>query len=637
MSARATHLKAVTENVSVTTIERKQMSNKTTFKRVALALVAALGFGLLASTPSNAVIQAGATMTATPVNTTVKALQETATVAIALSWVTVGSSNDTVLVTAIQTTGAATGPGVTGAFRTALSADSSGATSLTASTNTFQAVGGNNSVVTATGYFDVVQPTTAGTYAYTFYATFPGGNTATPPTPVTYTFTVTAADLKPNAAKSSAWLQGTGGFNAYSDLITSDSVISVAKGTGTNAAGTIVMQQRNVDSSTSVLLAESVTVVSTGVGLVGRNSATTPVGAFTAVSSDTISVISDGRAGTQTITLSTTSMPNWKTFTITYSGDAAKATITAPKAVMSASAPSTTNTIRVTPKDSLDNLVTSSTSMYLHSSDTAVIANATSAQACSVAATAALGYGTCDITARIVDSGTTKVKFANYAFGATLPTTVIVTNEVDITVVGSAAKVSIAFDKRTYTPGETAKITVTVVDGLGKAVADQTIVSLFATGGITVSPAGTGTVSGETITTVAATHGQGKLSYTYTMPTSGSEVVASATGGTGLPAAARVAVSDTVTITDPAEDAANAALDAAQEATDAAIAATDAAILAQEAADEAASAAIAAQETAQTAVDAVTALSAEVTKLVAQLATLQKLLNRVAKKVGVKL
>ena len=47
-------------------------------------------------------------------------------------------------------------------------------------------------------------------------------------------------------------------------------------------------------------------------------------------------------------------------------------------------------------------------------------------------------------------------------------------------------------------------------------------------------------------------------------------------------------------------------------------------------------AAVAAQETAQAAVDAVTALSAEVTKLVAQLATLQKLLNRVAKRVGVK-
>jgi hypothetical protein len=400
------------------------------------------------------------------------------------------------------------------------------------------------------------------------------------------------------------------------------------------------MQQRNTDSSTSVLTAESVTVVSSGVGLVGRNGATSPVGAFTAVASDTITVLSDGRAGTQTITLSTTSMPTWKTFTITYSGDAAKAAITAPIAVMSATAPAATNTIRVTPRDSLDNLVTASTSMFLHSSDTKVIANATSAQACAVAATAALGYGTCDITARIVDSGTTKVKFANFAFGtaaASMPTTQIVTNEVDITVVGSAATVSIAFDKRTYTPGETAKIIVTVNDGLGKGVANQTIVSLFATGGITVAPAGTGTVSAETITTVAATHGQGKFAYTYTMPLTGAQVVASATGGVGLPAAARVAVSDTVTVVDPAEEAANSALDAAQEATDAAIAATDAAILAQEAADEAASAAIAAQETAQAAVDAVTALSAEVTKLVAQLATLQKLLNRVAKKVGVKL
>ena len=38
VSARATHLKAVIEKVSMTTIERKIMSNKTSFKRIALEI-----------------------------------------------------------------------------------------------------------------------------------------------------------------------------------------------------------------------------------------------------------------------------------------------------------------------------------------------------------------------------------------------------------------------------------------------------------------------------------------------------------------------------------------------------------------------------------------------------------------------
>jgi hypothetical protein len=61
--ARALHhevevqsLPAVKENVSFTTNERKSMSTKTAFKRTALAIVAAMGFGLLTTvTPANAI------------------------------------------------------------------------------------------------------------------------------------------------------------------------------------------------------------------------------------------------------------------------------------------------------------------------------------------------------------------------------------------------------------------------------------------------------------------------------------------------------------------------------------------------------------------------------------------------------
>jgi len=51
---RTTHFKAAVENVSIATIERTIMSTKTTFKRVALVAVAAVGLGLLTAVPSSA-------------------------------------------------------------------------------------------------------------------------------------------------------------------------------------------------------------------------------------------------------------------------------------------------------------------------------------------------------------------------------------------------------------------------------------------------------------------------------------------------------------------------------------------------------------------------------------------------------
>jgi hypothetical protein len=56
VSARATHLKAVIGKVSLTTIERKIMSTKTTFKRIALVAAASLGLGVLSVVPSQAAV-----------------------------------------------------------------------------------------------------------------------------------------------------------------------------------------------------------------------------------------------------------------------------------------------------------------------------------------------------------------------------------------------------------------------------------------------------------------------------------------------------------------------------------------------------------------------------------------------------
>jgi len=216
---------------------------------------------------------------------------------------------------------------------------------------------------------------------------------------------------------------------------------------------------------------------------------------------------------------------------------------------------------------------------------------------------------------------------------------------VTITVSGAASKGTIALDKTAYTAGEKAILTITAKDRADRVVSNAAHNPFFnfRLDPSSKDPAFTVTTGGDaaggtftnlaTYVTSGTTFVNGTDTAVVYMPT----VAGTYTFIGGQAGETTTPVSLTFTVIDESVEAANSALDAAQEATDAAIAATDAAILAQEAADEAASAAIAAQETAQAAVDAVTALSAEVTKLVAQLATLQKLLNRVAKRVGVKL
>jgi len=626
------------------------MSNKTNFKRIALAVVTALGFGVLASAPSSAVIQVGATMTATAVNTSVKTT-ETASATVAFSFTSVQGSPanvDSVVITAVRTS--TTSPGATFiGFRIPATADSSGATVLERlgsgvanESETIRAVysGTSSRVVTFTGRFDVVQPTVPGTYTYTFFASYPNAAAGAPsaPTAVTYTFTVTGSDRVMTAA-TSVVSTSTGDI----DTQASDSV-AVVNGLGLSThVASIFVRPTNAAGETRTQLSpasftESITAVITGPGIL-RSADGDNANPGTAARSVTIigglehiQVLSDGTGGVATITLyKGVTSTILATETVNFSGRAATATLTLAKAVTSKLASDSQTIVRLVIADAAGNILpASSDSWFVHSSDTAVVSNATSTTGCLYAYNTATARATCGIT--VGDTGTTKIKLANFAFGtaaASLPATQIVSNELDLRVVGAAATVKLAFDKSVYAKGEEITLSVTARDANGFVVPSQTVANLLRAG-VDFTP---GTDLADT--TVALTDGVGSLTATASQLTGAFTAVYR--GGTGLPTAGQTWDTITATVFDGAEEAANSALDAAQEATDAAIAATDAAILAQEAADEAASAAVAAQETAQAAVDAVTALSAEVTKLVAQLATLQKLLNRVAKRVGVKL
>jgi len=625
----------------VTTIERKQMSNKTSFKRIALAVVASVGLGVLASGPSNATVQAGSTLSISATTASlVAASGETATVTLTGTFTSV-TGPDSMIITPVQTSGAASGFG-TAAFRAltqgAPAADSSNATSLQIISDVGYVHAIPNKAVSGTFRWDVKSPTVAGTYAWTFYPTFNAAlaSGAVAPAPVTFTLTVTAANTTPASAQSSAYITDSN-YPVRANQGDSTIVVTAGSAGSTAAVADIKWIQRNSDSSTSAVTRESVTAVITGAGLLSVAGGATKQGAVVAGAHESITVWSDGRGGTATITLTTTSMTTWASKTVTFFGTASSATLSALVGKVSKTGIDSATALRVGIKDANSAVYTTAYPMYVHSSDTKVVSNGVCAGG-TVTVSASTGFGSCSLSGLILDSGTTKIKVANYAFESTTAqkTAGFVTSEVAMQVVGAPSKVKATFDKSTYNPGEEATVTLTITDGLGNKVdSHTTLAGLLGVGGLDYNV-------GTDMTDTIITFGAGVKTYTYVMPSSGQKVVLTYTGGAGL-AGTQTADSSTVIVKDPAEEAANSALDAAQEATDAAIAATDAAVLAQESADAAAVAAEAAAETAaeaadaaKAAVDAVTKLSAEVTKLLTQFATLQKLMTRIAKKVGVK-
>jgi hypothetical protein len=669
-SARATHLKAATENVFVTTIERKKMSNKTTFKRVALAVVGILGVGLLSASPATATVSSfDLSVTRSGTATTTVADSTTAAIISASGFFTTTADTITVTFTEDNANRPLAGAGydtsvasvklrwgifetvnalskvVTAANLATTLPDVDGAATFNFAT-TYIATTSDSVAVFHTGANSTasmkfwVQADSTGTLGYGTYnvkaVATAYSNTGTAETKILpFTITVatpaavTAAAVKTiDPSKSIAVMNG----GATARTSGTDSPIAVvATAAGTDHA-TIAVRTYN---ASDVLTAESVTATITGAGLLCDGIAGTACGTSLSLDgaggSENITVRANGSAGVATITITTPTVTFPSKTVVFFAKDPATVVATVEKPVIKTGSGNGTDAIAVDAKDANGNVWGGQA--YLVSSDTTIATEGT----CTFDTTDKLHY--CSVVG--VKAGETKFKIRN---GSTAALSTVTSAEFAGPRVTSAtvASLKIEFDKAAYAPGEKARIYVTALDKDGKLLAGDTYTNAFATGGITSSVAfssGSDTITSVSVTTspdASATTGAkaGAAMYTVYMPFSKGTITLTAKGGASLPVAGQVALTASASVVD---DSVDAAVDAAQEATDAAIAATDAAILAQEAADEAASAAIAAQETAQAAVDAVTALSAEVTKLVAQLATLQKLLNRVAKRVGVKL
>ena len=661
--------------VTNSTFERKIMSTKTTIKRVALVAVAALGFGMLSVVPSSATVASGPTVTTTAGSASITAGTgyETSTAGIIQVDALLTTSSDSVSVTvtrssyptggsavkfnlglwdtntvATKTEKVASGSGLSG---TSLLSFTSGAASsvtvpdsitafTTSSGSAYTIANGANSVTNGYvggKYFLKVESSTAFTRvagAYVFTAVVQAYNNGALASTTTKDITITindtdAATALVNGTVSSALT--TAYLNAGSSYTTaSDSSVAVVATAASTDHATIRVRTYTADSNPAP---ESVTATVTGPGLVCNGGVCgKSIKILGTNGNNDFTVRADGNAGVASIVIATTT----KTFAakkVTFYAKAASTAVAAVnKAVIASGANS--SVVLADLKDANGNSWAGTAYIYATSAASALIAGSETPVACAYSTTLALNV--CPVTGKTVGTASFKVIDAS-----TVATSNVASNEVSVRVsAASAATVMLSFDKATYAPGERAIIWATVVDADGKAIPTATLGNLFATGAIksnvsltavssNVLTSVSGTVADATDTTTDVNNPTyaGAVTYVVTMPQASGEVVLTATGGTSLESAGRVAVTATAEVVN---ESVTAAVDAANEATDAANAATDAANAAAEAAD----AATAAAQDAQAAVAALaTSVSSLIAGIKAQITSLTNLVIKIQKKV----
>jgi trimeric autotransporter adhesin len=636
------------------------MSTKTTFKRIALVAVAALGLGVLSVAPSSATVGQVVVTSAAGTATTAKSDSSTAgtysvrflgasagdsvTVSVVLKEVPTGADAtilpqlmfiDTITAPTVNTN--TTGLDAAGASLErgeSATAASQRISIQPAAVNNY--AGANFKVILDTASVGAASRTnkvlTAGTYVVTVITTPINGVANAAGTEGTIIYTdinivvsaLASASKISNAALSSVNIKA-GATRAAED--TADESVAALATASTTAAATLGVYLRNASDA---FAQESVTATITGPGVVGDGTTfgKSVVLRQSSAAGFDVFVRPDGTAGTASIVISTPSV-TFAAKTITFYSAAAK-TITAAvnKPVIAVSS----NDAVVYAKAVDANGTRWGGAAYIVAStaaDALIAGSATTPVACTYVA--ADDVHACPVSG--TTAGTAKFKVID---AATVALATATSNEVSVRVsAGVPSSVKLAFDKATYAPGEKAQVWVTALDAAGLAVPEQTINNLFATGGITSSTAfssGSDTLTATFAALAGATSATdgtvaGYKVYTVYMPMSSGAVTISATGGTGLATAGRVAVSASAEVVNSSVDAAT---DAANEATDAANAATDAALAAADAADAATAAA-------QDASDAVAALSASVSKLIsslrAQITSLTNLVIKIQKKV----
>ena len=357
------------------------MSTKTTFKRVALVTVAALGFGLLTSVaPSSATSQSD-TLTISAATGTLS------TGSTSISWnVTqsfLGVNSDTMSVTASVTTnvtGNTAMPVISnvlgslvGASVPTLSSDGLSGTM----TDTATPMGTYRQATAVYKYtFTPTNPLTAGTYVFKFTPTNgtvgQANQVAAVASAVTFTLTVPSGTVMDDTSKS---------VIRAAAVSTGSSVVVRAAASGSNVA--IITSSPLIEGEASTG-STNITVTVAGPGSVNIQNASTTLAAPTGTRSGsittgarggpfTIHVFGDGTTGTTTVTV----VMGSQTYTHTlyfYGAAASVTTVTTASVIDSGSAATSTAILTATVKDANGNVVPGAT-VYAVSGTTTVFAS----------------------------------------------------------------------------------------------------------------------------------------------------------------------------------------------------------------------------------------------------------------------
>ena len=723
--ARALHheagnlsLPAVEKIVFFTTNERKQMSNKTSFKRIALAVVVALGFGVLSTAPTQAVVNSDTlTLSSSTATATIGQASDTASAAtVTLSYLASNPTDSMSVVASlvsgpdgnvdlpnlnlVETTASlvwATGNSVTlasGVGSMTLASASAGAlgsgvdkfntdavetdwkgSNVLSNTTVYVAPKGRSitSATLVSAKFQVYIPTpaVAGTYVVRLTPAITGngaaggvvGNSTIQSTYKDLTITVSAAACvrgcsAPTAAASwssmfyTTALRGVTAADAANlTMAPGDSVINftsaLTNGTTSAQAANIFVYQQNAagdityvhstqanaaTTNTNSGGVESMTATISGPGLLGAGSSSQAATGRNLIvtAGQYVTVWNDGTSGVATVTITgNTTGIVYATKTVNFYGTATTVTVTASTTTVVNSGNLNYRYVSAVAKDAngIVNPVATNT-LRLTSSDTNLMNVRMLAPDSSASTTfsstgagrpgAYVAYWNLSTAADVTRLSTTKNGEFSFTIGTGGTTPVVGSLTSATTTLDSAAAVTVrlsngiggatlAFDKSSYRPGETAYLTLTATDSAAATAATATYGSLIST--VEASGFGSGTPATGSHALVS-----GVKTFTFTMPnveTTAAIVLKGCTSATANNATCTEwTASATATVADPAVTAANAATAAANAATAAANAAKDAAVAAAAAAEAEAKKATAAAKAAQ---DAAVAEAAKAT------------------------
>jgi len=631
------------------------MSTKTTFKRIALVAVAALGFGMLSVAPSNSAVIANTIAIDAAADTV--GTNESATALLTGNFIS-GAAFDSVTVSAVITSSNAANASVK--LFTYDSATSNAAVYGHALGNqggtelTYGHLGAANTAagiaVSHRTTMVLYNPLAAGTYTVRIYTTpkTKAGTESTvdATTLLTWTVTVTAPDRVATTGTSILRVYSASGANTSpwgGTSATSDSTVVGARALGTAPRATIWTTQTNATGTAE----ESLTAVISGPGYIttsaaGSEGTVNPGAGFaiTVKAGNPIYVWANGTAGEATIVVKTISGVTLGTESVKFYGSVTTLTVTSiagtEKLIGLAGVSSTvsntqTSAFSVTATDALGTGVPL-TALDCASSNGSVVASCaaaisvpgqhrgaflisyTTATTSTSGQAATLTISTPDPLSTTTPAATLSVT-KGVTTGGTIATEVISLHATDLTA------------KSTFSPGEAMVVAVTAKDASGNPVVDGLAVPTLTAnkqlgGSLTFGTYLAGIATTRTLSSGVVL----RADNVYAPAASGEFTI---TGLSGNATASRITVTGTVG-DDAATTAATAASDAAAEATDAANAATDAANAAAEAADAATAAA-------QDAADAVAALATQVSEMMdamkKQITALTNLVIKIQKKV----